>query len=209
MNHLIKYKCWHHSDITVCEEVKNMIRSPSIINVQSLMLLMNQHRTCTHFKYNMIWSATFAYFCGCCFVVVLFVLLCCMVVVVLFFSAGLLSWSSLDWLQWTKGPSTRKHSFVKTHTFCIVLADCPHGSWKRTFLKTVSGWRNPKTQPSCFHVDGESAYFPKRWRHCPTPRPLASDLWTPRRLITTTMAAYIFVFVLQKILSLSCNLLAL
>ena len=36
------------------------------------------------------------------------------------------------------------------------------------FWKRVSGWRNPKTQPSRFHVDGESAYFPKRWRHRPT-----------------------------------------
>ena len=52
------------------------------------------------------------------------------------------------------------------------------------FWNRVSGWRNPKMQPSRFHVDGESTYFPKRWRHRPTTRPLASDLWTPRRLIT-------------------------
>ena len=78
------------------------------------------------------------------------------------------------------------------------------------FGQRVSGWRNPKTQPSHSHVDGESAYFPKRWRHHPTPPPLASDLWTQRRLIrtTTTMADYMLVFVPQKILSLSCNLLA-
>ena len=30
------------------------------------------------------------------------------------------------------------------------------------FWKWVSGWRNPKTQPSRFHVDGKSAYFPKQ-----------------------------------------------
>ena len=30
------------------------------------------------------------------------------------------------------------------------------------FWKRVSGWRNPKTQPSRFHVDCKSAYFPKR-----------------------------------------------
>ena len=60
------------------------------------------------------------------------------------------------------------------------------------FWKQVSGWKNQKTQPSCFHVDGESAYFPKRWHHHPTPQPLASDLWNLRCLITTTttMADY-------------------
>ena len=41
-----------------------------------------------------------------------------------------------------------------------------------------------------FPVYGKSSNFPKRWRHRPTPRPLAFDLWTPRRLITTTMADY-------------------
>ena len=46
------------------------------------------------------------------------------------------------------------------------------------FWNQVSGWRNPKMQPSRFHVDGESAYFPKRWRHRPTLRPVASDLGT-------------------------------
>ena len=71
--------------------------------------------------------------------------------------------------------------------------------WKR-----VSGWRNPKTQPSHFHVDGESAFFPKRWRHRhrPTPRPLASDLWTLRRLTTTMAADNMLVLILQQILSL-------
>ena len=29
-----------------------------------------------------------------------------------------------------------KCSFAKTHMYCIVLADRPHGSWKCTFLKT-------------------------------------------------------------------------
>ena len=31
-----------------------------------------------------------------------------------------------------------------------------------------------------------SPSFPYRWRHCPTPWPLASDLWTLQCLITTT-----------------------
>ena len=50
----------------------------------------------------------------------------------------------------------------------------------------VSGWKNPKMLPLCSRVDGKSAYFAYWWRHCPTPWPLASDLWTLRRLITTT-----------------------
>ena len=52
------------------------------------------------------------------------------------------------------------------------------------FWKRVSGWKDPKMQPFRSRVDSESAYFPKRWRHRPTPRPLASNLWT--HLITTT-----------------------
>ena len=53
------------------------------------------------------------------------------------------------------------HFCAKTHMHCVVLADRPHGSWKRndwkgTFLKRVSGWKNPKTQPSRSRVDGES-----------------------------------------------------
>ena len=60
------------------------------------------------------------------------------------------------------------------------------------FWNWVSGWEKPKAQPSCFCVDSESTYFPFRWRHHPTPWPLAFDLWTPQRLITTTttMADY-------------------
>ena len=49
------------------------------------------------------------------------------------------------------------------------------------FWKRLSGWKNPKMQLSRSRVNSESAYFPKRWRHRPTPRPLASDLWTPWR----------------------------
>ena len=71
-----------------------------------------------------------------------------------------------------------------------------------TFLQTgLSGWRNPKTQHFCSHVDGESAFFPKWRRHRPAPRrPITT---------TTTTADYMLVFVLQKIFSLSCNLLSL
>ena len=94
--------------------------------------------------------------------------------------------------------------------FWIVLADRPHGSCKRsackcTFLKPVSGWKNPKTMPLRSRVDGKSAYFAYRWRHRPTPRPLAFDLLTLHCLITTTttMADYMLVFALKKILSLS------
>ena len=31
--------------------------------------------------------------------------------------------------------SRRQHSFVKTHMYCIVLADRPYGSWKRSAWK--------------------------------------------------------------------------
>ena len=94
--------------------------------------------------------------------------------------------------------------------FCIVLADRPHGSckrsaWKRTFLKPglrVEKSENAVLLSSC--VNSESTYFAYQWRHHP---PLTSSLWplNPRRLITTTtttMADYMLVFILQKILSL-------
>ena len=72
----------------------------------------------------------------------------------------------------------------------------------------VSGWKNPKMLPLRFRVDSKSAYFTKQYTppldHLPpTSEPL-------RRLITTTTKAdYVLLFVPQKILSLSCNLLAL
>ena len=44
-----------------------------------------------------------------------------------------------------KGPSRRN---TKTHTYCIILADRPHGSWKRTFLKT--GGKTRKRSPPVF-----------------------------------------------------------
>ena len=78
------------------------------------------------------------------------------------------------------------------------------------FWKWVSGWRNPKTQPSRSRVDGESAYFPKRWRHRPAPRLVAFDLWTPttsHNSTTTNNSGLRARVVLQKILSPSCNLL--
>ena len=66
-----------------------------------------------------------------------------------------------------------------------------------------------KMPPLRSRLDSESAYFVYRWRHRPTPRPLAFDLLTTQRLITTTttttttaMVDYMLVFVLQKILSL-------
>ena len=86
-----------------------------------------------------------------------------------------------------QGPSTWKCSDAKNaHVFLRFGRPSTRILKKHFFWNQVSGRRNPTTQPSRFHVDGESAYFPKRWRHRPTPRPLASDLWTPRRLITTT-----------------------
>ena len=73
------------------------------------------------------------------------------------------------------------------------------------FWNLVSGWKHLKTPPLRSHVDGESAYFAYWWHHRPIPRPLAFNLLTPWHLITTTtttMADYMLVFVLQKILSL-------
>ena len=64
-----------------------------------------------------------------------------------------------------------------------------HSDWKRTILKI--GLRVKKAENAALPIllDGKSIYFQKRWRHHPTPRPLASDLWTPRCLITTTTIA--------------------
>ena len=90
--------------------------------------------------------------------------------------------------------------------FCIVLADRPHGSCKRTFLKT--GFRVEKLKNAALvfsfgqricillHIDDAIA-------------PLL-DLWTLRRLMTTTtttttMADFMFVSVLRKILSRSSS----
>ena len=56
-------------------------------------------------------------------------------------------------------------------------------------------------------LDSKSTYFVYWWCHHPAPWPLAFNLLTPRRLITTTtttVADYMLVFVLQKILSLTC-----
>ena len=70
------------------------------------------------------------------------------------------------------------------------------------FWNLISEWMNLITPPLRSRVDGESAYFAYRWCH----RPISPSL-NPRRLITTattrTTADYMFVLVLQKILSLS------
>ena len=64
--------------------------------------------------------------------------------------------------------------------------------------------KNPKRPPLRSRVDVESAYFAYRWRHRPASQPLVFDLLTLRRPITTTtMADYMLVFMLQKILNLS------
>ena len=153
---------------------------------------------------------------------------------------SMFSSDSGDWKQTGTWQPQRSGWFIKwqqirnvfwPETIQCVIRGCPHENallqkhtciasfWPTVntdpentlFWKWVSGSKNQKMQPSCFCVDSESAYFPKRWRHRPTPRPLASDLWTPRHLITTTptMADYMLMYVPQKILSLSFNLLAL
>ena len=103
----------------------------------------------------------------------------------------------------TKGPSTWK-------CFCVVNS-CFASFWpivhmdpvKALFQNLISGWKNPEMLLLHSLMDGESAYFAYRWRHRPTPRPLTFNLLTLRCLITTTMVDYMFVFVPQKILSLS------
>ena len=79
----------------------------------------------------------------------------------------------------------------------------PHGSCKHIFLKP--GLRVEKSQNIALaRVDSESAYSAHWWRHHPTPRPLAFHLLTPQCLLTTTtMADYLLVSMLQKIMSLS------
>ena len=87
---------------------------------------------------------------------------------------------------------------VKTHLYCIVLTDRPHGSWKRTLLKT--GLRVENMAPHS-HVDSESTYFP------PSPHPSTSDLWTPWHLIatTTTMVDYCLCFLQRTRLVVECE----
>ena len=95
------------------------------------------------------------------------------------------------------------NAFVCKRTLCIV---CPIGHTdpvNALFWNLVSGWKNPKTLPSRSCVISKSAYFAIRWCHRPTHRPLAFNLLTLQRLITTTMVDYMLVFMLQKISSLS------
>ena len=70
--------------------------------------------------------------------------------------------------------------FFKKVRFQVLFRICMDGwpkrcnicafSQKSVAVWTALGWRNPKTQPSRSRVDSESAYFPKRWRHRPTPQ---------------------------------------
>ena len=92
---------------------------------------------------------------------------------------------------------------METHMFCIILADRPNGSCKRTFLKP--GLRVEKCE------NAARAFSFGRWipilceSITPSPHPSTSPLWplNPVTTTTTTMADYMLVFVPQKILSLS------
>ena len=97
-----------------------------------------------------------------------------------------------------------KHTFFASF-WPIVHMDPVNTAPENTlFWNRVSGWKNSKMLPSRFSVDSESTYFPKHWRH--HPRHLASDLWTPWCLITTTTTAdYMLMVMLQKRLSLSSS----
>ena len=129
------------------------------------------------------------------------------VALALLFFCNASQWS-LKYVYQTLRPRPDDNTLLRKRT-CIasfwptVHTDPENAAPENTiFWKRVSGWRNPKMQPSRSHVDSESAYFPKRWPHRPALRRLITTT-------TTTMAAYMLVFVPQKILSLSFNLLAL
>ena len=94
---------------------------------------------------------------------------------------------------------------VWKQTFCIVLADQPHVSCKRSACKCTS------FKPG-LRVKNAALAFSCGRRICrlcvsitPSPHPSTSSLrpLKPRRLITTTTVDYVLVFVPQKILSLS------
>ena len=85
--------------------------------------------------------------------------------------------------QLSKGPSTRKRSFAKTHMYCIVLADRSHGSWKHSTWKRTFWKKGLRVEKS------ESAVlaFSCGWRirilsetMMPLPHPSTSSL-RPRR----------------------------
>ena len=90
-----------------------------------------------------------------------------------------------------------------THMFWPIVQEDPVNA---LFWNLISGWKHSKTPPARVLMWTANLHtFAYRWRHRPTPRPLAFDLLTPRRLITTTttMVDYMLAFVPQKILSLS------
>ena len=110
-----------------------------------------------------------------------------------------------------RGCPHEKRSFAKTHTYCIVLVDRPHGSWKcsawkSTFLKT--GLRREKSENAALA-------FSCGWRirilsetMTPSPHPSTSSLRPLNPAMShnnynKTMAAdNMLVLVLQQILSL-------
>ena len=82
--------------------------------------------------------------------------------------------------QYTQRPSTQKRSFAKTCMYCIILANHPHGFWKRsawkhTFLKTGLRVEKPENTALLFSCG--------QWIHIlsktmtPSPHPWISWLW--------------------------------
>ena len=76
-----------------------------------------------------------------------------------------------------KAPSRQQHSFAKTHTYCIVLANHPYGSWKR------SAWKRTVLKTGLGVEKSENAALPFScgWRICilsktmmPSPHPATS-----------------------------------
>ena len=104
----------------------------------------------------------------------------------------------------TEGPSRRECSFAKTHIYCIILAEGPHGSWKRSawkhsFLKTGLRVVKSKIAAPPFSCGQWIQILSKMMT--PSPHPSTSCL---RHLnpamshTTTTMAIYMLMFVSQK-----------
>ena len=97
------------------------------------------------------------------------------------------------------------NAFLCKHTcFASFLPIVKMDPANALYWNLVSGWKHFKTLPLCSCLDSKSTHFEYQWRHRhrPTPQLLAFNPLTPRQLIkTTTMADYMLVFVLQKILS--------
>ena len=121
---------------------------------------------------------------------------CSLCVSVSFSAAQHKDWKQAETVSLAQRPSTRKHSFAFSCESSHVLHRLGQPStqilktqWLKThfFENGSQGGKIRKRSPPV--LVWTVNLHPKRWRHHPSPRPLASDLWTPRHLITTTTTA--------------------